>query len=113
VLLSSSSVYSSGWELFHLVRLGLVAGPPLLALFGQLADSKGLRSLGARGMMLQGLAWLAFSGIMALGSSSSSGVLTLLVIPWYLPLVAAYSMRAKSEPGDEAPALAKPPTEPS
>ncbi|WP_163999112.1 hypothetical protein [Pyxidicoccus caerfyrddinensis] len=117
MLLSSSSIYSSSsLEMFQLVRLGLVVGPPLLALFGQMAESKGLRSLGARGMTLQGLAWLAFSGLESL-RSSSGGLLLLLMIPWYLPLLAAYQMRAKSEPGDEAPALATttppPPTEPS
>ncbi|MCY1018399.1 hypothetical protein [Pyxidicoccus sp. MSG2] len=113
VLFFSSSVYGSNWETFQLIGLGLLVGPPLLALFGHLADSKGLRSLGARGMTLQGLAWLAFSGINAMGASSSQVLALMVMIPWYLPLAAAYHMRAKSEPGGEPPALATPPTEPS
>jgi hypothetical protein len=99
-------------ETFQTFLMAGIVAPPLLAVFGQMMESSRLRSWGATGMTLQGLAWLLFCGFEALGPASG-GLLLLLVIPWYLPLVAAYQMRAKSEPGDEASALATPPTEPS
>ena len=93
-----------------LLPMGLVVLPPLSALFGGLLESRRLQSLGALGMALQGLVWLLVA-LMKSSAPSSAGRLFLLFIPWYLPLVAAYLMRPKSEPED--PAASKSPGAPS
>jgi hypothetical protein len=110
LLLVVSSVGRAG-EALQLFSMAAVVVPPVLAIFGHLLEFPRLRSWGATGMALQGLAWLLFSGVAAL-ESSSGGLMLLVVIPWYLPLTAAYLMRAKSEPEDAAPVSTALPTEP-
>ncbi|MBZ4419201.1 hypothetical protein K8638_22250 [Myxococcus sp. RHST-1-4] len=87
--------HSHGLELLQQVALGLIVVPPLAAIFGQVADLRRTQSLGSIGMTLQGLVWL-FLALMIGGAG-----LAIVLIPWYLPLTAAYLMRSKTE--DEKP----------
>ncbi|MFP2911327.1 hypothetical protein ACLESD_41150 [Pyxidicoccus sp. 3LFB2] len=89
-------------DTFMTVSLGLVVLPPLSALCGWLLESRTLRSLGARGMALQGVFWL-LSALIKAASQPSVGLMYLLFIPWYVPLVAAYLLRARPESEDAAP----------
>ncbi len=88
------------WEAAQLLRLALVALPPLAAIFGHMAEWRRPQVLGSIGMGLQGVVWLfhAFSFTQDLGPLWS---LLLVVIPWYLPLVAAYLMYPKAEPSED------------
>ena len=101
VLIAMSRGRSYVGETFHLITLGLIVGPPLLAASGHALGMRGMQSMGARGMMLQGLVWLFIAW---LDSGTYQGYLPLVLIPWYLPLIAAVLMREKSEDADTPPA---------
>jgi hypothetical protein len=73
--------------------LGLVGLPPLLALVGLGAKHPGLQRLGAWGMRLQGLGWLGFSLMEASRSYRFNEFM--LLLPWYLPLLAGFLMTPK------------------
>jgi hypothetical protein len=105
---------SSGryWEPLVLMVTAMVAVPPLLALFGKWVDSRSLQKLGVVGLVLQGLVWL-FPTLSEAQRNLPSSLLSVLLFPWHLPLVAAYLMRPKPEPGDAVSPPETPPTEPS
>jgi hypothetical protein len=85
-------------EVLQQFLLALTVAPPLMALFGHAADLRRMQSLGARGMALQGLLWLLYA--LSQDASSFWQWLTVALLPWHLPLIAAYLMRSKSEGGD-------------
>ncbi|MFP2928862.1 hypothetical protein ACLESO_27420 [Pyxidicoccus sp. 3LG] len=89
-------------ETLSLVQLALVVFPPLGAIFGHLADSRRLQSLGATGMVLQGVVWFLYAVFQSM-QSQNSGLWALLWVPWYLPALAAYRMRPRPEATDKAP----------
>jgi hypothetical protein len=73
--------------------LGLVGLPPLLALIGLGAKHRGLQRLGAWGMRLQGLGWLGFALMEAWRPYGFNEFV--LLLPWYLPLLAGFLMTPK------------------
>lgn len=100
ILIAQVFHWGDTWSAFQVVVLGMLVSPPLLAILGQLLDWRGMQSLGVRGMTLQGLAGLLISILLVMESYEA---LRFLMIPWYVPLLAAYLMRTKPEPGDETP----------
>lgn len=107
VLMALSNGRTYAGETSQLIKLGLIVAPPLMAASGHALGMKGMQSLGARGMMLQGLVWLFIAW---LDTGPYRGYLPLVLVPWYLPLIAAVLMREKSEDADPPPAS---PAEPS
>jgi hypothetical protein len=81
--------HSHGVDTLQQVLLGLAVVPPLSAIFGQAVDWRWLQSLGARGMALQGLVWMLVTWLAA------DAWYVLVLVPWYLPWIAAYLMRVR------------------
>jgi hypothetical protein len=77
----------------RLTLMGLVGLPPLLAFIGLGTKQRPLQQLGSRGLLLQGLAWLAFS--FSEGWRSYGFNEFMLLLPWYVPLMAGYLMSPK------------------
>lgn len=103
----SSHGHSHRVDTLQQFLLGLVVIPPLSAIFGQAVDWRWLQSLGARGMALQGLVWMLVTWLAA------DAWFALVLVPWYLPLIAAYLMRSTPEAGDSPAAAPTSPVEPS
>jgi hypothetical protein len=93
VLLAAFRVSGPLQQPVLLTLAGLGSLLPLLALIGLGMKQPGLQRVGAWGMRLQGLGWLVFALMEASRSYRFNEFV--LLLPWYLPLLAGFLMTPK------------------